>query len=131
MRLENRLPASAAVAMREMANGALAVAGILPAIVGYVTGTFAVFAAVAEHRKDLLNIYILIIVVATVVAIIMIALLMGRTMFRIATGRLRVPHIGLFLMTPATAIGIICYVLNGALILIAVALYKNWLPEFA
>jgi len=125
-----RLPASAAVAMREMTSGALAVAGILPAVVGYVTGAFAVFTTVSEHRKDLLNIYLTIIGVATVVAIIVIALLMGRTLFRIATGRLHVPLIG-FTMTPAGVIGIICYALNGGLILIAVALYNGWLPEFA
>jgi hypothetical protein len=126
---KRHFPDAAKTSIKETARGALAVAGLGPTVISYATGAYALFMTTAEERKDLLNIYLFVVIITALVAIVGVGLLLGKSLFRVATGGIRIPLIG-FGPTPATCLGVIVYVLNGLLIALAVSLYKNWLPEF-
>jgi hypothetical protein len=121
------LPAGATAVIRETANGSLAISGIVPTIVSYVTGAFALLTSEPLNTANYLYIYIAVVLIGALAAIVAAALVLGRSAFSVATGRLRVPfwHFG---PTPATMIGYIVYGLNGLLFILSVAVYNKFLP---
>lgn len=124
-----RFPLAAATVIRETAKGAVAVAGLTPTLISYLTGAFALFATTAENHPDFVGIYLCVVIGFGAVALVAIALLLGRTLFGIASSGIRIPilHFG---PTPARLLGWIVYLLNGLLIVLAILIYTGRLPHW-